>query len=185
MARFRRRTFVRRRGRSKLFWIRGQEAHGTPLAVMDQYDLLGRYRTTAGISLNIPEITIWRIHIRISVRFTISAGGDNPQNGILTAVFVEQNISTALNDPAVAAFAYGERYLMYDTMYTSEQLAVDQVTTAAGVNTIIQALERTYDIKSHRRLDNLDDTLWLTLSPLASVQDMISAITYSILVRQA
>ncbi len=147
----------------------------------DTYDLLANYRTVAGITLNIPEFTIWRIRIRISCQFGLSPTTAVANNAVLHAIFVEQNVAAALPNPVTAP--YNERYLMYDNYYLAENEIAGNITVAAPTTNVLASF-RTYDIKAHRRLDNLNDTLWLTLTPQGNVASLTSSVTYSILLRQ-
>lgn len=180
---YRRRAFSRARKRSNYVWVRGAENNVTPVSQPNSqtYDLLAVYRTTAGITLNIPEFTIWRIHIKISCQFGLTGPTAAANNAVLHSIFVEQASAAFLPNPVSAP--YNERYLMWDNYYVAEQEMQSGIPVGAPGQDILVSY-RAYDIRSHRRLDNLNDTLWIMLTPQGNVQNLTSSVTYSILLRQ-
>lgn len=185
MARFsRRRSFGMRRRRSNYVWVRGTENDAVPVNPpgMIAHDMLDKYRTTAGITLNIPEFTIWRIRISISCKFTLNPDTFTENSGILHALFVEQADLTKVPFPVTEP--YNEKYLMYDMYYAAEQIIQGATPVAAPAAANQFASYRVYDIKSHRRLGNLNDTLWVVTQPTGNVSGMTTSWTYSILLRQ-
>ena len=170
--------------RHNYIWVRGAENHVTGVVQpnQDQYDLLASYRTRSGVTLNIPEFTIWRIHIRISIQFGLSPATAVANSACLLTLFVDTADFSGL--PLTLSEPYSEQYLMYDNLYVSE-LIMNGFNVPAATPTIdVLAAVRNYDIKSHRRLGNLNETLWLTLTPQGNMEQLTSSITYSILLRQ-
>lgn len=152
-----RRTFRRRfRRKHHWQWIRNTSNNASPNSTLDNVDLLSNFRTQLGISVNLPEITIWRIHLKISIVITVN----NPlisADGVLLTVFVDGQNQTLLNQ---STNPYDQRDLMYDYLYASQ--TVQQSSGNLGTQNYV--LYKEYDIKSHRKLVSLDDTLFLQLA---------------------
>lgn len=168
MATFRRRSFVRRRRPRHWLWVRSNQnsVAGVANASFAQNDLLNVYRTTAGIDINLPEFTIWRLRIRISVHVTVKpVVSYTSADGVLVAVFCDD-----FGDPGTnpVTSPYDERYMLWDTMYVSEALmtGVNGGSLTDATNGIL--MEKQYDIKAHRRLGNLKDSCLLQIAPTGS-----------------
>lgn len=177
------------RRRNPWIWVRGVNNNAAAISPpnIQTYDVLSTFRTTAGITLNIPEFTIWRIKIRISVQFGLSPDSMTASSGVLNTLLVEQIPTTAVPqtvpDPIVSP--YNARWLMYDMFYVSEAIMNGLLLpTAAPAGTNVLSYSRFYDIKARRRLGNLNDTLWVVLQPTGNVAQITSSVTYSILLRQ-
>ena len=169
MARFRR-TFTRGRRMSnrRWLWIRSQANSVTaiPAPSFQTVDLLANYRTLAGIDLNLPEFTIWRIRIKISVRLTPQATAAThieSNSGVTVAIFCD-NMAGTYTNPVVAGF--DERYLLWDTLYTSK--VVSQAIAFSNIASVEDVLlYQEYDLKGRRRLGNIGESLLLQVAPLA------------------
>jgi len=149
----RRRVFTRRR-RTRYMWVRSNEVvvPGTTMSV----DLMANWRSTAGVTIQFPDLVIWRLHLKISIRFTYSPATYSAASGVLCAVFVaDQNVGALLNP---LTNQYTEQYMMWDMLYSAEQ----EVASDPGVAGQ-PVIYHEYDIKSHRRLRNIQETLWLQL----------------------
>lgn len=175
-----RRTAFRRRRRHNWQWVRSSENYPTVItpATFGTHDLLLTWRTQFGITLNLPDIVVWRILIRISIRVTFPTTGFDEAQGALVALFVDD-----VNQSPVSAVIqpYSYRYLMWDTAYASEQFYQGSTAAiSAGENLV---LYRNYDIKSHRRLQNMNDTLLLQVAPLNTTQIEGIAFTQSTLLK--
>lgn len=173
-----RRRFTRRR--KAYIWVRGAESTVTPVNQPSfiAHDLLERYRSTAGINLNLPEFTIWRVHIKIAIKFSVTAAAVT--DGALFAMFVEQSAAqgglTAVFDPLLNP--YNQRYMMWDALMANE------LRMQGGTDPTNIYLYRNYDIKTHRRLVNLGDSLWLTVTPFGGATGLTFDSKYSILLLQ-
>lgn len=166
------RRFIRRsrvRSRHRWQWIRETVNNASPNATLNLIDVLTNWRTHAGITINLPEITIWRIKLRISI--IVSAAGVVAANdGVLVTTFVDGMSQVALNQ---LTNGYDEPDLIYSFFYVTQYAMASGNTGAAG--TI--PLYAEYDIKSHRKLRAIDDTLFLQLA--ASGQTQITGYSYS------
>jgi hypothetical protein len=148
-------------------WIRSAENNVTAITApaFGQSDLLSSYRTLAGVTLTIPDFTIWRIRISISIKFSLAAASDVDSNaGVLVAILVD-DMSDPGTNPVVSQ--YHERYLLWDQLYVYKTFAqggnLTSIATAEHV-----ALYKEYDLKGHRKLSNIGDSLLLQVAPVAT-----------------
>lgn len=154
--RFRRRSILPRR-RPKWRWIRQTFNNAAPSGTLNSIDLLSNFKTHAGISINLPDITIWRLRIRISIDVSITGGTTTSNDGVLVTAFVDssnQVVVSQLLDPM------DQHDMVYDMLYTFETIA----RTDNNLTTNFVALFREYDLKSRRVLQNIDDTLFIQLA---------------------
>lgn len=163
-----RRSSIRRRRRYQ--WVRDNVQAATPVNPVN-FDLLSNYRNQFGVLFMLPDIVIWRIHIKISVNFTISAF--NANQGCLVSLFNED-----VNLAPVAALSnqYNERYLMWDMLHLSKQVVESSATT-------VPVVYGEYDIKSHRKFQNQNETLWLQIqgNNITALTEVFA--TYSVLLK--
>jgi len=127
-------------------------------------DLLDNFRNVVGIDLNFPEFTIWRIRIKVSVRFTptLTASNIDSNCGVSVAMYVDDMADVGTN-PNVSQ--YHEKYLLWDAMYVYKTL--NQAAASTNVSTATDiALYQEYDMKGHRKLGNIGDTLQFQLAPV-------------------
>ena len=165
---FRRRTFVPRpigaRRRAHYLWIREQFNNVTPIATasFQTDDLLAGYRATAGIDLNLPEFTIWRVKLKVSVRISVApATTYTAADGALVTLYVDDK-----TDPGTfpVTSPYDEKYMLYDILYASQAIMMGaNGGLEDGTKSIL--LFREFDVKTHRRLENLNSTLQLQICP--------------------
>ena len=157
-----RRTFVRRKRRWQ--WIRSTENSVTPISTSNfaQHDLLLNYRTLAGIDLNLPEFTIWRVLIKISIRISVAPAAAFVSNdGAQFAVFVD-DMSDVGSNPVVSP--YDEKYMLWDAIYAYEAFMQGGVNTTQETQGPL-ALFKSYDIKTHRKIENLKESLLFQIAP--------------------
>ncbi len=174
---YRPKTGIMPRRKPRWQWVRENVNNASPNATLNTIDLLSNWRTHAGITVNLPEITIWRIHLKISVTISIAAAVA-ANDAILNTVFVDGMNATILNQ---STNTYDQPDMLFDHMYLTEYTMLTGNTGMAGEI----GLYKTYDIKSHRKLQSVDDTLYLQLATTG--QPMITAYSYaaSILQRYA
>jgi hypothetical protein len=164
----RRRTIVPRplgtRRRAHYLWIRQQFDNVTPIptAAFDTNDLLAGYRATAGIDLNLPEFTIWRVRLKVSVRISVApATTYTSSDGAIVALYVDDKTDSGTN-PVTSP--YDEKYMVYDILYASQSIQNGgNGGLENGANSIL--MFREFDVKTHRRLENLASTLQLQIAP--------------------
>ena len=175
MSRFR--TPVRRT-RRKYQWVRESISSGSPNGLKNSFDLMGTFKQRMGITLNLPDIVIWRILLKVSVRFDLQPQVFTASDGVLVSVFTD---SLPL-DPAFNAETepYAEQYLMWDTLYVSETLIQGNPVSSTSTSNV---LYRSYDIKSHRKLANIDDTPILQLVSTGNLLQLEESYTLSMLLK--
>lgn len=165
MARFRRTTF-RRRVRKNWQWVRGTFNDVTVVAPPGFYqeDLLQSLRTEFGISAQFPDIVIWRIHIKISAKITwVAAPAAQYAAGMLIALCCDDSaftLKSSLTSP------YSEKWMFYGQTFYSEAVQAGERGIAANNTDYLNS--GWLDIKTRRRLANIDDTLLLQVVPSGS-----------------
>jgi len=127
-----------------------------------QLDLLSAWRAANNFSINLPDIVIWRIHIKISIHYTLSPATVLSGDGMFVAVFCDSVLAAAGVNPVTRP--YDESYLMWDKIYAS-----DSMSNGANLQAANATLFKEYDIRSHRKLLNQADTLILNLIPEGNV----------------
>ncbi len=147
---------IQRKRRRKTMWVRDQMNLINPVSPV-AFDLFSTWRTFMGFSVNLPDITIWRLRIRISITGKISvANSVKASNGVSIGCWVDsknQSLTTVTSAPNE------QHYLIYDQIPCAE--AFMQSTNnfnSLAANEIY--LFKDYDIKAHRKMPNVDDTLW-------------------------
>ena len=147
-------------------WIRSQANSVSPIIApaFNTADLLLNYRTLAGIDLNLPEFTIWRFRIKVSIKFNVTAATLESNSGVTVAAFVD-NMAATFTNPVAAVF--DERYLIWDTIFAFS--ALQQGANGGDVlNATNLAMYKEYDVKSHRKLGNIGETLLFQIAPLGT-----------------
>ena len=175
---------MRTRRKAKYVWIRGvnNNVQAVTQPAFQLYDLMSEYRTLAGVTLNIPEFTLWRLRIRVSISFGLSPLTFTANSGAHIAMFVDDlDFPTSVNP---VAHPFNEQFLMWDEYFVSEQVVNSPVANPPTAANLFAGY-RQYDIKSHRRLRNLNDTVLLTISPTGNVEQLTSSIVFSMLMRQS
>lgn len=154
------------RRRHKFQWEHVIANNATPNAALNSIDLLANFRTHAGITINFPEVVIWRVHLRVSVKVSLSAAADSA-DGILVTSYVD-SINQTMDNPVSSP--RDQHWLAYSAMYMSEIEENGGTLPPTGSH----LLHRVLDIKSHRKLSGLDDTLWLQIAQLDAGTSIVS-----------
>jgi len=172
MRRFSRRTSFRR-PRPHTQWARTNLKNVTGAFTTANVDLLAQWRAANNLFINLPDIVIWRIHIKISIHYTLSPATVTSGNSMFIASFVDAPAAaagiTALTNP------YDEGYLIWDQLYQTD-------TMANGSNAELENLTLfgKYDVRSRRKLINQNDSLFFQMVPQGNVT-MTSTDSYSLL----
>lgn len=169
MRRFFRRS-SRARNRHRWQWIRQTVNNASPNATLNSIDLLNNFKTHAGITINLPDMVIWRLRLKVSITIGITGGTVGANDGILVTSFVDSVNQVVVNQ---LTDAMDQHDLVYDMLYAYETIA--KTTNVRGTGTVVLYME--YDLKSHRRFQSIDDTLWLQLA--ASGNATISEYSFS------
>jgi hypothetical protein len=141
-------------------------------------DLLAVWRTTGGITFNLPDIVIWRVILKISVTWKFSVASEASNTGVFTTVYVD-SVNQAVLEPLT--HPYDQQYLMWTWMPIAEEVA--QGPLLAIDTTSQHMMYKTLDIKSHRKLKNELDTLYLTLTGTGNMNITDYTIQQSTLLR--
>ena|ERR1700724_748864 len=143
---FRRRSFNRRP--RKMQWVRTTVSVPAPVSPA-AVDLLADFKSRFGITINIPDIVIWRVILKISIFVTVSVS--NSSSGVLIALFNEQTttiLPNAFLDP------YSEKFLWWEDLMVAKEVEE----SGAITNPV---LYKEIDVKTHRKLANMEESLWL------------------------
>lgn len=137
---------------------------------------MSNWRTHAGISINLPEISVWRVKLKITIVITTAAAMQAQDGVLITAV--TESVNLTLGNPLTVPF--DQPYMLYDGLFLgkSAQLVANGL-PAAGTFVLYSE----YDIKAHRRLQAQDDTLFLTFSSMGQAQMTQCSIQQSTLLR--
>jgi len=142
-------------------------------------DLLAVWRTTGGILWELPDLVIWRIHIKISINWKFSVANAAANTGVFYALFVDSINQVMLES---STHPYDEQYLMWSNMFVSEFMSQGGI--SGTVDTTNQHNMYKYvDVRSHRKLKNQLETLYLSLTGTGNMAIQDYAITQSTLLR--
>lgn len=156
MRRFRSFRHRSTRPRHKYQWIRSTENNASPSTTLNTIDLLTNWRSQLGISINLPDITIWRVRIKISIIIG-GIGAVASNDGVLATMFVDGIHETVLSQ---ILRPYDQKDMIYDMMFATETLKY----STDNLSPVNACLWREHDIKARRRLRAIDDTLYLQLA---------------------
>jgi len=132
--------------------------------------LLKNWRVANGYLLQLPDLTIWRIHIQVTIRFRFSNVALQAAQGAHVAIFtddpVEESQVTTFN-----AFLnpLAKRYLMWDQIYTASTEVGGGIANVTVNTTDDKFLYKAYDIKSHRRLQNQEESLLMDITEIGTI----------------
>lgn len=149
--RFRTRRFGRSRRRTQ--WITQYFGTTGPFTNPDYIDLLNDFRNQQGITMNPYGITLIRTHLKVSVSYAASAVSAG--TGINVTMFNEDIAPAPILTPVTQP--YNERWLIYDTLYVSQEIMEGGVITTA-------VAYHEYDVRARRKLQNQSETFWLALT---------------------
>src|SRR6266576_2266528 len=187
-----RRTFVRRpvqrsfaRPRKKWMWVRETFNNIGPqqAPIPNMGDLLATFKTQMGINFNLPDIVIWRLLIKIAVKISFVPAVATASSGVLISAFVDDekkanSLATTSFNPLSSPF--DEKYLSWEMLYAAQSYAQGgQIPTALTDVFLYKEL----DIRAHRKISNLNETLWFTLSASGDANILQYSYTYSLLLK--
>jgi len=172
-SRYYRRSTRMSRPKRSYDWIR-QVYQPTVNATLMNVDLFSGYRTAAGITINLPEITIWRIHLAISIKVT-TAAVLAANDAVHLTVFTDSQAQTPLSQ---SSNPLDQRDMMWHTLYLTENLVTGSGDGGAGTFYLYKEL----DIRAKRRFRATQDTCYLQLSATGQPQITDVSVSQSILV---
>jgi len=157
-------------------WVR-QSANDTAVPASPagyQEDLLLPLRSELALGVNLPEITIWRIHLKISITIRFIAAVVNAEAaGVILGIFVGDNANTFV---AVNTRPFSEHWLMYKTLYYNEAVMQGEAPAANNANGVIV---HEFDIKARRKLQGVDDTLLMQVFPTGAAIASLQGLAWS------
>jgi len=156
-------------------WMRAGLFNTTPSTTLNSDDLLVHPRNLQGIAINLPGFTIWRLHFKFSVRITITTPQAN--NGVLCTAFIDSLQQTIANQ---ATFPMDEHLLLHEQLYVTETVAQNGQGSGAAA---VVPLYGSWDIRSHRKIDQLQDSLIFQCAVTGAATILDYSWTYSALVK--
>lgn len=153
-----------RRRRRKWQWVRqtGNNTVSVAPPNVSFQDLLLDWKNQFGFTVNLPEITIWRVRFKISIRITYPAAIATAEaDGVNVAVFVN-DVDIVNSYPNPISAPYSQQFMMYDTLYSSEQAVMGGIVPVASGTGFMY---REYDIKARRRINNIKHSLIVGVAP--------------------
>lgn len=170
-----RRSYRSNRRKPRYIWARGNTNNASANASLNSIDLLSAFRSHAGISINLPAFTIWRVRIRITVVITLAAAMAS-NDGVLVTGFIDSYDQTPNNQ---LSNTYDQQYTTFDMLAAADSGEFAHA-TAAGT----YILTKEYDLKAHRKLQALDDTYWIQLASSGQAVQTNYTLTYAVLFRE-
>jgi len=138
-------------------------------------DVLSGYRTAAGITITLPEVTIWGVKLRISIKVTIAAVLA-ANDAVLITMFTDGQSQTILNQ---SSNPLDQEDMLFSALYLTKSVMYGSSTTGAGTFVLYEE----YDIKAHRRLKQAQDTLFLQFATTGQPQITEASVAQSILLK--
>ena len=159
-----------RRSRGKWQWVRqtGNNTSSVFPPASNTIDLLADWKSQFGFTVNLPEITIWRVRLKISVRVLFPSTLTTVEaDAVNVGVYVNDVDSTVLASyPNPISAPYAQQFMLYDTLYSSEGAVNGSIVPVANGQGFMY---REYDIKARRRINNIKHSLILQYAPSGSL----------------
>lgn len=159
--------------RRKRVWARTIESN-TDLALDVTYDLLSDFRTSAGITINLPGVTIGRVRIKIQVHLDFSVTAGSSSHGVVAGVYTQSQQSSGGRLQASSDLI--DDYLYWGWHPASEAGEFFTVGTATDQSYCFEI-----DSKAMRKMDEVGMGLFLNLATTGSINMVGSTIASSVL----
>lgn len=141
-----------------------------------QEDLLSSFKSAYGFSINFPDITIWKVIIKISVAIKWAASVPNTEAaGVIVSLFVDDPVSQTL--ASAGTHPYMERYMYWRAHYYNEAVMMGE--RAAAANNVDYLVLPEIVTKTRRRFSNIEDTLLLQVAPFGSAIASLNGLSWS------
>ena len=175
------RLAVPARPRRKWLWVRESYNNVGPVHQpnTNYIDMLGTFKTQMGINLNLPDITIWRVIIKISVHLGLAPAAYTDNSGITVATFVDDEKKSDTANWNMVTSPFDEQYMMWDNIYVAQSQQYYEIPTALGG----YALYERYDMRTHRKLRNVNETLFTAVSETGNANLIGFSAFWSVLIK--
>lgn len=165
-----------RRRRRNWQWVR-QVANSTTVISppsSNTFDLLSNWKSAFGFSVNLPDIVIWRVRLKVSIRVIFPATlASQEADGVIVTVYTQDNnLVSSFENPITSPYA--QQFMLYDMLFSTEQAVQGGIVPVASGTGFMY---REYDIKAHRRLANINHTLLMTVAPSGGLAN-VAGIAY-------
>lgn len=149
--------------RRKRVWARFVDSNAALSELEYTYDMLSDFRTSAGINLNLPGVTIGRIRIKIQVRFDFSVTPGDAASGVTVGVYTQSQQSSG--GRLSSASDLTDDYLYWAWHPVSENVPT---TIAAMAADVMFAFE--VDSRAMRKMDEIGQGLFLNVQSTAATE---------------
>jgi len=150
-------------GRRKRVWARFIDSNAALSELEYTFDMLSDFRTSAGINLNLPGVTIGRVRIRIQVRFDFSVVAGDSASGVTVGIYTQSQQSTAGRLSSASDLTDDYLYWAWHPLALEGPTLVSSVTTDCLVAFDI-------DSKAMRKMDEIGTGLFLNVQSTAATE---------------
>jgi len=150
-------------GRRKRVWARFVDSNAALSELEYTFDMLGDFRTSAGINLNLPGVTIGRIRIKIQVRLDLSVVAGSETAGVTCGVYTQSQQSTAGRLSSASD-------LVDDYMYWSWHPIAEKAPLAVAALTADHIFAFEVDTKAMRKMDEIGTGLFLNVQSTGATE---------------
>jgi len=159
--------------RRKRVWARIL-TNSSDLTNEHNYDLLSPFRTTAGITVNLPGVTIGRIRFKVSVHIDFSVVAASSSHGVVVGVYTQSQQSTTgrLNSA---------QDLVDDYLYWAWHPVTENKSLIAAGTATDQLFSFEVDSQAMRKMDEVGTGLFMNVSTTGSINMVESSIGGSVL----
>lgn len=160
--------------RRKRVWARFVDSNAALSDVEYTFDMLSDFRTSAGINLNLPGVTIGRIRIKIQVRLDLSVVNADAASGVVVGVYTQSQQSTGGRLSAASDLV--DDYLYWSWHPLSEHGPFSIL--AAPVDALLTC---DVDSKAMRKMDEIGQGLFLNVNTTSATEIDTIAVVGSVL----
>lgn len=148
--------------RRKRVWARFLDSNAALSELEYTADLLSDLRTTAGITINMPGVTIGRIRFKIQIRLDFSVTAASATSGVVVGVYTQSQQATGGRLSAASD-------LVDDYLYWSWH-PVGMMAPVAGALATDQIYAFEVDSKAMRKMDEFGTGLFLNVNATGSTE---------------
>jgi len=148
--------------RRKRVWARFVDSNAALSELEYTADLLSDLRTTAGITINMPGVTIGRIRFKIQIRLDFSVTAASATSGVVVGVYTQSQQATGGRLSAASD-------LVDDYLYWSWH-PVGMMSPVAGALATDQIYAFEVDSKAMRKMDEFGTGLFMNVNATGSTE---------------
>jgi len=149
--------------RRKRVWARFVDSNAALSELEYNFDLLSDFRTSAGINLNLPGITIGRVRIKIQVRLDFSVSAGDATSGVTCGIYTQSQQATAGRLSSASD-------LVDDYLYWSWHPFCEKSNSTISALTADGMFAFEVDSKAMRKMDEVGEGLFLNVQSTGAVE---------------